>query len=295
MTDSLISKFLIEHQLPDEYVQNIDNWFAGVAEKVVIEQQQANAPLILGVNGAQGSGKSTLSDLLERLFIEKYDLKAVTLSLDDFYFTRKERQSLSDTVHPLLLTRGVPGTHDTGLAIKTISELLKGESEVRIPRFDKGSDDRYAQEFWTVVDGSVDIIIFEGWCLGAEAQKQQALEQPINELEQKHDLAGLWRNYVNEKLRGDYAELFNLIDTWIMLKAPSFDVVYNWRLEQEQKLRASAPDSKNIMTDEQIAHFIKFYQRITESVLQSLPEKVDFLFELNSQREIIKLTQRSEG
>jgi len=291
MLDQVISQFIRQHQLPNGYVNTVYDWFIPVAESLLIKQKLHAKPLVIGINGAQGSGKSTLSDLLTTLFTDYYKLKAVNISLDDFYYTYQQRQALASSVHPLLSTRGVPGTHDVELAIKTLNQLVKGDRITRIPRFDKANDDRSSEHNWTLINGSVDIIIFEGWCLGAEPQSKEALRVPINELEQSQDVDATWRNYINEQLKQRYAELFNLIDAWLMLKAPSFDVVYNWRLEQEHKLRASTLSSRT-MNDEDLAQFIKFYQRITEQLLLTLPNKVDFLFELDTQRKITKFTHK---
>jgi D-glycerate 3-kinase len=292
MLNQVISQFIRQHQLPNEYAQIVHDWFIPVVESLLVKQKQQAKPLVIGINGAQGSGKSTLSDLLTTLFTDHYKLSAVNISLDDFYYTYQQRQDLASSVHPLLATRGVPGTHDTELAINTLNQLLKGEGLTRVPRFDKANDDRSSEDNWTLINGSVDIIIFEGWCLGAEPQTTEALLVPVNELESTEDIDGTWRNYINEQLKQCYSELFSLIDSWLMLKAPSFDVVYNWRLEQEHKLRASTQSNSKTMDDEEVAQFIKFYQRITEQLLLTLPNKVDFLFELDPQRKISKFTQK---
>ena len=137
------------------------------------------------------------------------------------------------------------------------------------------------------------VIILEGWCLGAVAQTPTELQGPINELESKEDQDGVWRNYVNDQLKGDYSKLFGHIETWIMLKAPSFDCVFDWRKEQENKLAEVIDESKytNIMNDKQLLHFIAHYQRTTESCLKDLPQRVQHLFEFNKQREIIQYRQ----
>jgi len=165
-----------------------------------------------------------------------------------------------------------------------------------MPRFNKVTDDRYAETEWDTISGHVDIIIVEGWCLGAQAQHPDELVMPINDLEAKEDSEKIWRSYVNNQLKVLYPALFSYIDVWIMLKAPSFECIYKWRLEQETKLRATIAQSpysekqnQNLMTEKDIARFIKFYQRITEHMLKTLPEKVDYLFELNQQREIQRL------
>lgn len=292
MLDIDITGFLRQQQLPDEYRQLIKQWFAPLAETIKSHQKSANHPIIVGINGAQGSGKSTLASCLKWLLEQQYRLRVISLSLDDFYFTREERQRLADGIHPLLATRGVPGTHDIALARKTLSDLLYTHLPVLIPRFNKATDDRYPPEFADRINEPVDVIVLEGWCLGASAEDESSLSVPVNDLEANDDPNGDWRRYVNEQLALFYPKLFELIDLWIMLKAPSFDCVFNWRLEQENKLRQKAQNQRHVMDAQQLARFIKFYQRITENTLITLPSQVHYLFELNEKRQIIKLTSR---
>jgi D-glycerate 3-kinase len=291
-----LSGFISQHQLPESYIAEARQWFFPLAESIVKKQQKHGATYIVGINGAQGSGKSTLADLLAFLLKEKYQLNAVALSIDDFYFTRQQRLTLSNTVHPLLATRGVPGTHDVKLAKEVIHSLCDEEITPFVPRFDKATDDRAPDKDVEPIADKTDIIILEGWCLGAEAQPDSDLLQPVNELEKEEDPDGLWRRYVNQQLRDVYPELFSLIDSWIMLKAPSFDCVYQWRLEQENKLRDSLMNSatNKIMDGNDIKRFIQYYQRITEHLLETLPDKVDYLFELDENRKIIKSRLRTK-
>ncbi|WP_297808695.1 HAD-IIB family hydrolase [uncultured Methylophaga sp.] len=291
MLDTDITGFLRQQQLPDSYRGLIKEWFAPLSETIKSHHNSAKRPLIVGINGAQGSGKSTLAACLQFL-LEQQGLRAVTLSLDDFYFTRNERQTLASGIHPLLATRGVPGTHDIALARKTLSDLLHRHLPVFVPRFNKATDDRSPPEFASCINEPVDIILLEGWCLGATAEDEAALSQAVNDLEANEDSDGHWRRYVNEQLARFYPALFDLIDIWIMLKAPSFDCIYNWRLEQENKLRQNAQQQSQVMDELQLSRFIKFYQRITENTLNTLPERVHYLFELNASRQITKLTSR---
>ena len=289
-----LSDFISQHQLPESYIAEARQCFFPLAESIVKKQKNDSKTCIVGINGAQGSGKSTLADLLVFLFKEKYQLNAVALSIDDFYFTRQQRLTLANTIHPLLATRGAPGTHDVKLALEVIHSLCDEETTSFVPRFDKATDDRAADKDILSVSSRADIIILEGWCIGAEAQPDNNLLQPVNELEKNEDPDGVWRRYVNQQLRDVYPELFSLIDTWIMLKAPSFDCVYQWRLEQENKLKASLLDSASgsgnnkIMDNDGIKRFIQHYQRITEHLLETLPDKVNYLFELDEDRKIIK-------
>ncbi len=295
MTNTDITAFLSKHRLPTSYSVLVDQWFMPLAADIYAHQNKAKSTLIIGINGAQGSGKSTLTDLLVFLLKQHFKLNAIGLSIDDFYLTKQQRQQLAIEVHPLMITRGVPGSHDIELATDTITKLVSGQVNVAIPRFDKASDDRYPNEHWDIVTDKVDVVILEGWCVGAQAQSPQQLTEPINTLESEHDPKAIWRQYVNQKLSEDYPALFDLIDLWIMLKAPSFECVYAWRLEQEQKLRDTLHGDNATMNDEQIAFFIQHYQRLTENILNTLPDKVDYLFELNTDRKIVRSSVRKES
>jgi D-glycerate 3-kinase len=281
-------QFLQRNQLPDSYLDSANKWFTPLVAEFKNPQQPA---IIIGINGTQGSGKSTLADYLCTMLGEQ-GLNCVSLSLDDFYLTRAERETLAAEVHPLLKTRGVPGTHDVSLALQTIDSLRKGTSETLIPRFDKSTDDRHLEADCDLVSSPVDVIIFEGWCVGAKPQPEAALAEPVNSLEAERDVDGVWRNFFNRALTSDYQPLFDSIDKLIMLRAPSFGTVFNWRLEQERKMIARLAEQKNIdrtgvMSEAQVAEFIAHYQRITEFSLEEMPSRSDHLFQLDAQRQII--------
>jgi D-glycerate 3-kinase len=299
MTEPDLYDFIEQHKLPAGYIDLARHWFIPVADEIAERQKYLTETIILGINGSQGSGKSTLADLLNYLFAEQYGMDVVVLSIDDFYYTRQHREELSKNIHPLLLTRGVPGTHDVDLALDVINGLIDGNSTMRLPRFDKSTDDRVPEQYWEVVSDQPDIIIFEGWCLGAEPQPDVELEQAINELESSEDKDSSWRRYVNRVLHDDYQELFSTVDIWIMLKAPSFDCVHKWRMEQEDKLRnrleQQNADTGGTMDSKQIARFIQHYQRITEYLLKTLPPRVDYLFELDTDRNIINSSRPKGG
>ncbi len=289
MSNLYFSDFLAQHRLPLPYTLVAQQWFFPLARSLVRKHRQSGHTLIVGISGCQGSGKSTLADLLALTLRELHQKNTVVLSIDDFYLGHQQRQILSRTVHPLLATRGAPGTHDVALAIRTLDDLCARGAAV-IPRFDKALDDRTPQEEWDRVTEKPDIIIFEGWCLGAEPQSDDALQEPVNTLEKTEDPDGTWRRYVNQQLIDTYPGLFSMINTWVMLQAPSFDVVYPWRLEQEAKLKKALPAStastERTMSEPELKHFIQYYQRITEQLLKTLPEKVDYLFKLDTSRNI---------
>lgn len=169
------------------------------------------------------------------LLREVYDRRVCLLSIDDLYLGRDARRELAAKVHPLLITRGVPGTHNLPLALQLFAQLKKAAPTqvTLVPRFNKALDDCEPKTRWEPFTGRPDIIIFEGWCVGARAQPQKALQEPVNALEAKEDPDGIWRRYVNEKLKA-YQELFQQIDLLVMLKAPSFDQVLEWRQLQEK-------------------------------------------------------------
>lgn len=246
-----------------------------------------NAPrLLVGLCGSQGSGKSTLAASVKQL-LKARKIHTVVLSIDDLYLTRKERTNLSESVHPLLQTRGVPGTHDVTLGLEVLNALTCSGRRP-LPCFDKARDDRRPLSHWPVVRTPARVVIFEGWCIGAIPENDAALIEPVNELERNEDSQGTWRRYVNQALAGDYQRLFAMIDRLIMLKAPSFDVVYGWRLEQEQRLLnqalAEGADPALIMNDEQVRRFISFYERLTLHMLHEMPSRADAVIELDSSR-----------
>lgn len=283
--------FLQLHGLPEGYIQHAKKWFDPLAVSLVKFQADAGAPVLVAVNGCQGSGKSTLADYLVASLSSSHNVSVVALSLDDFYYTHAQRVDLAQTVHPLLLTRGVPGTHDMRLLNATLDGLMGGseQSATSIPRFDKARDDRRAESEWDSVKSPVDIVIIEGWCVGALAQSERQLVEPVNALEAEEDQYGQWRSHVNQILAEQFPPLYRRVHQWVMLQAPSFDGVYRWRLEQERKLVDSLPPSSalKLMSDAEIARFIQYYQRITKQCLVDLPDRVNHLFRLGEDREIV--------
>ncbi len=283
--------FLTKEKLPDTYLDTINQWFRPLAKTLTENKKDKNKPLVVGINGCQGSGKSTLAKALSLLLTKEHQLNSCIFSIDDFYLTRQERIELSETVHPLLISRGVPGTHDTNLLKTTLKKLLSKEIPVEFPRFDKAIDDRYPENDWQKITHSVDIIIIEGWFTGAASQNFLDLIEPINTLEKNEDKDGVWRHFVNCELEKEYQEIFSLIDELIMLKAPNFDCVLAWRTEQEEKLKnkhKSVRVNSRTMNPQEIERFIQHFQRITEHCLATLPATVNHCYSMNSQRKITK-------
>ena len=282
--------FLDTHQLPSRYLDDALKWFAPHLDACMTHTNSAS-PRFIGINGCQGSGKSTLA-AFAKLYLEfTYAIRVLVISIDDFYLSKTDRDTLSHALHPLLATRGVPGTHDLHHGLNVFSALKQGQPVV-IPRFDKAQDDVHPQSYWTVVDRPVDIVLFEGWCVGVSAQAPEALSAPVNALEKDEDPQGIWRHYVNDTL-GSYAEWFAYLDALWLLKAPDFSCVLQWRSEQEDKLARhvdSEPGHHHcIMDHEQLARFVQFYQRLTEHGWDTLPQSADVCWTLDTKRIIQKV------
>ena len=284
------ARFLQQQVLPADYLEQAGRWFDPVAVQLAAHCSGASRPLLVGINGAQGSGKTTLSDYLCQWLVQEAGLRALSLSIDDVYLTRTERQQLAAQVHPLLLTRGVPGTHDVPLLLQTLDALgsAAGTLPVAVPRFDKARDDRLPAAQWPRVQPPLDIILLEGWCLGARPQAPGALAAPCNALEREEDSDGRWRRYANDCLAGDYARLHQRLDRWLMLRAPSFDEVLRWRSEQERKLAAGPGRAagNRVMDEPALVRFVQHYERLTRHCLATLPPRMDVVWELDRERQI---------
>ena len=253
--------------------------------------RQARRLLVLGLCGAQGSGKSTLAAALSRRLAEAGVTVAV-LSLDDLYRTLAEREALARAVHPLLRTRGVPGTHDIALGLTVIAALERGEAAA-LPRFDKARDDRMPRADWPRAPADTQVLVLEGWCVGALPQAPAALAEPVNELERREDAQGLWRGYVNRALAGDYQRLFARIDVLVFLAAPDFATVYDWRKQQEDALRMRVgDDAPGVMADAALARFVQHYERLTRHMLADMPGRADMVVELAEDRCVKRIALR---
>jgi D-glycerate 3-kinase len=237
-------------------------------------------PFVLGICGAQGSGKSTLSEGLAKR-LEGEGLSVALLSLDDLYLAPEDRPV---NVSPLFATRGVPGTHDVALGERVFASLKAGQP-TRLPRFDKANDQPFPENDWPEVTAP-DVIIFEGWCVGARPQADEALIAPINGLEREDN--GAWRRAVNEALKGPYTALFSHIDRLILLAAPGFEIVRDWRIEQENTLRRRLQTEDRtgakVMSDAEVGRFIQHYERLTRHILQTMPAYTDLTLQLDSSR-----------
>ena len=235
---------------------------------------------VLAISGLQGSGKSTLAAQIARLARQRGRRPAV-LSIDDVYLTRAERRQLARRVHPLLATRGPPGTHDVDLACALLDALRAGQPVV-LPRFDKLADDRAPESAWERLPAA-DLVIFEGWFLGTPAEDDDALRAPINALEREQDADARWRRYCNDALRRDYPALWRRFDRLWFLQPPGFEVVAGWRAQQERQLARARPDAVSMDTAG-VARFVQFFERVSRQALRTLPARADRTLVLDEYR-----------
>ena len=270
-------------------IGQLNNFYLPICEKIYHDYKKNKKIKIIGLSGGQGAGKSTITQVLKLILEIKYNLSVVYFSIDDFYKTLSERNSLAKNVNKLFKTRGVPGTHDTNLINKIFTNLTKKKFRtVFIPCFDKSRDDRSPKKYWQKIDQKPKVIIFEGWCIGARPQQNKDLLKPINILEKKQDQNLKWRLKVNTELKNEYKKIFRKIDMLIFLKVPSFDCVYKWRLLQEKKLQLTSK-SKKIMSSLQVREFIMYYERTTMQMLKDLSNKAFAVLYLDKQHRLNKI------
>ena len=267
----------------------LNTFYLPICEKIYQNYKKNKKIKIIGLTGGQGAGKSTITQIIKIILETKYKLKVVYFSIDDFYKKTSERVEMSKKVHHLFKTRGVPGKNDTSLIKKTIINLTKKKFKpLAIPLFDKSTDDRFPKKKWQKIKKQPQIIIFEGWCVGAKPQEKKYLKKSINILEKKYDTNLVWRTKVNHELLNKYAGIFNKIDRLIFLKVPNFECVYKWRLLQEKKLQLTSK-GKKIMSPIEVREFIMYYERITKQMLIDLTKKAYAVLYLDKKHRFNKI------
>ena len=245
--------------------------------------------LMIGLAGGQGSGKTTISTILTLILQNYFKLNVFKISIDDFYKTRKDRKLLSKNKHSLLMTRGVPGTHDINLILKFFKKIKsKKFKNMKVPKFNKAMDDRCKKSLWYKINSKPDVVIFEGWCVGAKAQTANQLKKPINSLERIYDQDGKWRSHVNNQLKTKYNTLFRQLDGLLYLKAKNFNLLKNWRLKQERKLWVQTKYKKNlkIMSKRNVINFMQTYQRVTQQMFKDAVKNSSIILNLNNNHQI---------
>ena len=283
-------KFLTSQEVMSEPFRNklgqLNKFYLPISKMIAEDYLKKKKTKVIGLTGGQGTGKSTISNILKIILKEAYKLETVIFSIDDFYKTLNERKKISKKINKLFITRGVPGTHDTKMLFQCINNLKKNNfKKMIIPKFDKSIDDRCTKNKWSKVKKKPNIVIFEGWCVGATAQKNKDLNIPVNKLEKKSDNKRIWRQKVNSELKKDYNKIFNLVDKLIFLKVPSFKYVFRWRLLQEKKLRITGKGNKT-MNDKQVENFVMYYERITKHMLKTLPKTANTVISIDEKHRL---------
>ena len=246
-------------------------------------------PYFVGLAGGQGTGKTTISSLIKIILIKYFKLKVFRISIDDFYKTRKERIKLSKRIHPMLLTRGVPGTHDINMMLNFFKKSkIKKFKRLKLPTFNKATDDRFNKKNWYDLKNKPDVIIFEGWCVGARSEGRNSLKKSINSMERIKDHKGIWRKYVNQQLKSKYKNLYSQLNCLIFLKAKNFSLLQKWRLKQERKLGLKSKNKikSKVMNKEDVLNFMQTYQRITQNMFKNTPNYASIIYNLSSNHQI---------
>ncbi len=287
-------KFIKKEKILSQSVKNLKNYYIPVSFWIEKKYRRKGKTLFLGLSGGQGSGKTTISKILKIIMKNYFKRKVYVSSIDDFYKTLNQRKRLSEKIHPLFKTRGVPGTHDINLIIKFFKNIkINKFRKFKLPKFDKSIDDRIKSKYFSQINTKPEIVILEGWCVGAKAQSNSLVKRPINVLEKNEDKDLKWRKYVNQKLKNEYKKLFSMIDHFIFIKVPNFNMVLKWRLLQEDKLRKKFRKSNKIMNYEEIKRFIMFYQRITLQMIRDLSKSASVVMLLKKNHEIKKILYKT--
>lgn len=282
MDERQIAELIAAEGLPADYAAGVEAGLRPLA--AAIAAQHCGSPQVIGIAGAQGSGKSTMARFVAAL-LGGHGLTAAILSLDDLYLGRGLRAEVAARVHPLFVTRGVPGTHDVAQGCAVLDAVRRGRGAV-LPRFDKARDAPGA----STCTGPVDVLLFEGWCVGAVPEPAARLAAPVNALEAAEDGEGRWRGAVNAALAGPYAELFARIDRLAMLATPGFETVPGWRQLQEAKLRG---EGRGGMSEAEVARFVLHFERLTRWMLEEMPARADWVVTVDADHRLAALRTRA--
>ena len=290
-------KFLSKEKIFDKSratkIKSLKKTYIPISFLIEKKYKKKGKTLFLGFSGGQGSGKTTVAKILKIILKKFFKREIYVSSIDDFYKTLKDRNEMSHTIHPLFKTRGVPGTHDISL-VKKFFDFIKKRNfkKFKLTKFDKSVDDRLKKKYWSNIKKRPEIVILEGWCVGAKPQSNSIINKPINVLEKYEDKHLIWRKYANEKLKKEYKKFFAMIDHFIFMKIPNFNVVYKWRLLQEIKLRKKSHSNKKIMSYNEIKRFIMFYERITLQMIKDLSKSASVVIFLKTNHKIKKILFR---
>ena len=276
------------------HIRNLKNIYIPISFWINNKLEKKGKTLFIGLSASQGSGKTTVASILSIIFKVYFKKNICVISMDDFYKTLKDRNKMANQQHPLFKTRGVPGTHDINLIKNFFNSIKKKKfKKTKLPRFNKSIDDRMKKKHWISISRKPQIVILEGWCVGAKASSNNSLKKPINFLEKYEDRELIWRKFVNEKLKREYKKVFSMIDYNIFMKVPNFKLVLKWRYLQEIKLRKRLNYKMKIMSFKEIKRFVMFYQRITLQMVKDLSKSASVVMMLKKNHEVKKVLFKS--
>ena len=259
-------------------VETLWNLWLPLAIQIAEKRQKLGYPLIQGILGGQGTGKTTLAAILI-LILAHLGYRTLSLSLDDLYKTYAERQSLQ-AQDPRLIWRGPPGTHDVDLGVAVLDRLRQQQGAIAIPRFDKsawgGIGDRATPE---IVE-NIDIVLFEGWFVGVRPIDPAAFDTAPPPIITASDRA--FARDINTKLQ-DYLPLWERLAPLIVLHPVDYRLSQQWRRQAEQEMIASG---KTGMSDQMIDQFVAYFWRSLHpdlfiKPLIGNPNWVDVVIEIN--------------
>lgn len=241
------------HQPPEDMLAVLWDLWLPLSIKLAQHRQKLGRPLIQGIVGGQGTGKTTMCQVLG-LILDHLGYRSLCLSLDDLYKTYSDRLALTKQ-DPRLIWRGPPGTHDLDLGLNLLDQIRQGESPVQVPRFDKsaynGAGDRTTPEIVT----DIDIVLFEGWFVGVRPINPDLFNHappPICTAEDR-----VFARDMNQRL-SDYLPLWERLDSLMVLYPTDYRCSMVWRKQAEQQMIATG---KLGMSDAEIEEFVNYFWR----------------------------------
>ncbi|MBD2387273.1 glycerate kinase [Cylindrospermum sp. FACHB-282] len=238
---------------PQALLQLLWDLWLPLGIKLATQRQDLGRPLIQGILGGQGTGKTTMSQVLG-LILSALGYRSLSLSLDDLYKTYRDRLILKEQ-DPRLIWRGPPGTHDIGLGLNVLDDIRRGENSVTVPRFDKsaysGTGDRTTPEIIT----DIDIVLFEGWFVGVRPITPEAFATALAPIITPEDRQ--FARDMNHQLR-DYLPLWERLDSLILLYPTDYRCSLEWRKQAERQMIAAG---KSGMTESEVEEFVYYFWR----------------------------------
>lgn len=250
------------------YYRDVGEWCLATLD------QAASHPLVIGVNGPQGCGKSELArHLVDALGV--IGVRAVSVSIDDFYLTHEAQRELAAR-HPgdrTLEHRGYPGTHDVELGRRTLAALRDGRRTL-VPSYDKsahgGRGDRAPVSRWRMIDPPLDLVIFEGWMLGFEPLSHDRVPEELR---------------ASNAFLGSYDAWNSLLDARVTLSPTSLEHIVAWRVDAERARRARGePALSDDDARDYVERFLPAYRAYLPGLARARPDTPTLTVTLGADR-----------